>query len=81
MLRKAFLIVVVAAAMAICLGGCKKKSSNEASPKVPAANEVPKPRAQYDAEAKKDITDENLEAKLAELEKEVDTDAAADAGQ
>jgi len=80
MLRKAFLTVVVVAAIAICLGGCKK-SSDESSSNVPAANEVPKTRVQYEADAKKDITEENLETELSKLEKEVDTDAAADTGQ
>ena len=77
MLRKAFLTVVVVAAIALCLSGCKK-SSDESSADVQPANEAPKTRAQYEAEAEKEITAENLEAELAKLEKEVENDLATD---
>jgi len=75
MLRKAFLTVVVV--VAIVLGGCRK-SSDESSSDVQPANEPPKTKAQYETDAAKEITAENLEDELAKLEKEVEEDLATD---
>ena len=79
MLHKAFLTVVVVAVIALCLGGCRK-SSDESPAEPQPANEPAKTAVQYEADARKDITEENLEDELAKLEKAVEADIAADAG-
>ena len=78
MLRKAFLTIVVVTVIALCLGGCKK-SSDESSvePPQPAPRPV-KTMTQHEADAKKEITAENLEEELAKLEKAVEDDIVTD---
>lgn len=78
MLHKAFLTVVVVAVIALCLGGCRK-SSDESPAEPQPANEPAKTAVQHEADARKDITEENLEDELAKLEKAVEADIAADA--
>jgi len=78
MLHKAFLTVVVVTVIALCLGGCRK-SSDESPADPQPANEPAKTAVQHEADARKDITEENLEDELAKLEKAVEDDIAADA--
>ena len=49
--------------------GCKKKTQEPVQIKT---------EAEYQAEAEKEITDENMEAELDKLEKDVDADMAAE---
>ena len=69
MLRKA-LIIIAAAAMSIsCLSGCKKR------PSEPESGEVTiKTKAEYEAEAKKEINRKNIVKELEKLEKEIEQD-------
>lgn len=68
MLRKMLVIVAVAAMAFFCLSGCKKgPSETEAEP-----NEtVVKTMAEYESEAEKEITRENMEAELEKIEGEL----------
>jgi len=68
MLRKLFIIIVLATLSLVYIGGCDKTSSDtESDDEV----EVKTP-AEYDAEAEKQITEENMEDELKKLEEAVD---------
>lgn len=64
MLRKVLFIAAMAAVSLLWLGGCKKRSS-EAEPNMP----VVKTMAEYEAEAKEQINEENMAAELESIEK------------
>lgn len=66
MLRKMLVIVAVVSIVAFCLSGCKK-SPSETEPNEP----VVKTMAEYEAEAEKEITEENMDAELEKIEKEL----------
>jgi len=71
MLRKILIILAVASIGVFCLNGCKKRAGESESGEV-----VVKSMAEYEAEAKKEITPENMDAELDKLEKSVDRDIA-----
>jgi len=64
MLRKVLVIVAVAAISVFCLSGCKKRSSEAES-----GEEVVKTMAEYEAEAREQITKENMAEELESIEK------------
>jgi hypothetical protein len=72
MLRKVLLVLAAAAIVAVCVGGCKKQSG-EPEPPEPE-QEVIKTPAEFEAEAAKEITKENMAAELEKLEKEIEED-------
>jgi len=66
MLRKVFIIILLAILSSFYLGGCDKSSSD-------AESDVEvKTQAEYDAEAEKQITEENMDEELKKLEEAVD---------
>jgi uncharacterized protein (UPF0254 family) len=68
MLRKAFSIAVVTAAVLLYVSGCKKSPDEggpEPSAKAPTVED-------YRAEAEKEITKENMAEELERLEKEIE---------
>lgn len=67
MLRKIVLILAVAAISVCCLSGCKKRSSEP--------EETVKTTEEYEAEAKKEITKDNMAAELDKIEKAVGEEA------
>jgi len=68
MLRKVFVIILLAILGSFYLGGCDKTSSDsETDEEV-----VVKTQAEYDAEAEKQITEENMEEELKKLEETID---------
>jgi hypothetical protein len=70
MLRKVFVIILLAILGSFYLGGCDKTSSDSES----EGDVVVKTQAEYDAEAEKQITEENMEDELANLEKQIEQD-------
>jgi outer membrane lipoprotein-sorting protein len=66
MYRKITALIVAAAIASFCLSGCKK-SSTEAESNEPAVKSM----AEYDAEAKKEITSDNMNAELDKIDKEM----------
>ncbi len=66
MLRKVFIIILMAILGSFYLGGCDKTSS-ETDEEV-----VIKTQAEYDAEAEAQITEENMEDELKKLEQAID---------
>ncbi len=71
MLRTIVVIVSIAAISVFWMSGCKKTSS-ESKPE----EEVVKTQAEYDAEAKKDITKDNMASELEKMEKDVEQDVS-----
>jgi len=69
MLSKTLVLAAIAAILLFCFGGCKK-SGPEASSDEPAV----KTMAEYEAEAKSQINEDNMEAELEKLEKEIEQD-------
>lgn len=67
MLRKVLVIIIAAAIGVFSLSGCKKKSDEEA-----------KTAADYAAEAKEEINQENRDAELDALEKALEEDISAE---
>jgi len=65
------LVVLVSIGMIFALAfcGCRKKSPEPAEPQT---------EAQYKADAEKEITDENMEAELDKLEKDLEADVNAE---
>ena len=70
MVKRIFILFLVAAITVLCMNGCKKKSDEEPV-------EV-KTEAEYKAEAEKQINTENMEAELDKLEKEIEQEAATE---
>ncbi len=64
MLRKVLVIIVLASISFFCISGCDKTSS-DAEPN----EEVVKTMAEYEAEAKAQINEENMDEELAKIEK------------
>ncbi|MHC4658577.1 MAG: hypothetical protein ACYS83_05285 [Planctomycetota bacterium] len=69
MLRKVLVVVAVAAIVVFWFSGCKKSSDESGA-------EAPKTMVDYEAEAKEEITEENLAEELAKLEKEVEAETS-----
>ncbi len=68
MLRKLFIIIVLATLSSFYIGGCDETSSDtETNEEV-----VLKTSAEYEAEAEAQITEENVEEELKKLEEAVD---------
>ena len=67
MLRKVLTIVSIVVISVFCLTGCKKKPEPAES-----GAEAAKTTAEYEAEAKKKITKENMAAELEQIEKAVE---------
>jgi len=68
MLRKVLVVVALAATIVFSASGCKKRSTE---PNTPDEPEV-KTMAEYETEAKKEITKENMDEELEKLEKEIE---------
>jgi hypothetical protein len=69
-------MVALASIALVCISGCRKgPEAPDESDSGPAAT---KTAADYERAAKKDITQENMEAELARLEKEVEADIRTD---
>ncbi|MHC4639841.1 MAG: hypothetical protein ACYTBP_17675 [Planctomycetota bacterium] len=64
MLRKILIIVLLAGL--VCINGCKKSSSE-----APTEEVVVKTMAEYEAQAEKEVTEENMEAELQNIEKQM----------
>ena len=70
MMRKVLVIITAAAVISIfCLSGCKKRPS-----KPEPGEEVVKTLAEYEDEAKKEITKKNMGKELEKLEEEIEAD-------
>jgi len=74
MLRRILIIVAAGAISVLCLSGCKKSSSETEAEQ----QEVVKTMAEYEAEAKKEISRENLDAELERIESELEKEIAAE---
>jgi hypothetical protein len=68
MLRKVFIIILLVILGSFYFSGCDKTSSDSESEE----DVVVKTQAEYDAEAKKQITEENMAEELKKLEQAVD---------
>ena len=68
MLRKIFIIIIMATLSLFYIGGCDKTSSDSDS----EGDVEVKTQAEYDAEAEAQITEENMEDELKKLEEAVD---------
>ena len=68
MLRKIFIIIILATLSLFYVGGCDKTSSDSES----EGDVVVKTQAEYEAEAEKQITEENMYEELKKLEEAVD---------
>ena len=64
MLRKLLVIIAIAAVCIFCLSSCKKRSDEA------------KTTAEYEAEAKEEITKENIDEELGKLEKAVEEETS-----
>jgi len=63
------LVVIAVAAMVLGLiSGCKKSSSESGQP------EAPKTMEDYEEEARREITAENMDEELSKLEKEIEAE-------
>lgn len=74
MLRRILIIVAVGVISVLCLSGCRKSSSETEAEQ----QEVVKTMAEYEAEAKKEISRENIDAELEKIEKELEKEIAAE---
>jgi hypothetical protein len=72
MLRKVFIIILLAILGPFYLGGCGKPPSDSES----EGDVVVKTQAEYDAEAEKQITEKNMEEELKKLEEAVDKEVS-----
>lgn len=68
MLRKVLVMIILATLSLFYIGGCDETSSDTESDE----EVVLKPMAEYEAEAEKQITEENFEDELKKLERTVD---------
>lgn len=68
MLRKLIIIIALTTLSTFYLGGCDKTSSDSES----EGEVVVKTQAEYNAEAEKQITEENMDEELANLEKQIE---------
>jgi len=68
MRRTLYIIITLAILGSLFIGGCGKTSSdNESEEDV-----IVKTQAEYEAEAKEQITEDNMEEELANLEKQIE---------
>ncbi len=73
MLRKLFLIIIVAGISFCCLQGCRKsKTKSESEQKLSTAT------VDYEAEANSQIDKENMAQELENIEKELEQDGASE---
>ena len=68
MYKRSIIAILIVCVVLIGLGGCKKKTSEEA--------DIVKTDAEYKAQAEKEITSENMFDELDKLEKSIDQDEA-----
>jgi hypothetical protein len=69
-------MVALATIALFCVSGCKKSPD---TPDSPESAPVPtKTAADYEKQAQKEITEENMDEELARLEKEIETDIRTD---
>lgn len=68
MLRKIFIIIILATLSLFYIGGCDKTSNDAES----EGDVEVKTQAEYDAEAEAQITEENMEDELKKLEEAVE---------
>jgi hypothetical protein len=66
--RKLFIIIALAILSFFYMGGCDKASSDNES----EGDVVVKTQAEYEAEAEEQITEENMEEELGNLEKQIE---------
>jgi hypothetical protein len=71
MFRKVLVIVAVTAISVFCLSGCKKRSSEAES-----EEEVLKTMAEYEADAKEQISKENMAEELERIEKALEQEVS-----
>jgi hypothetical protein len=71
MLRAMRILTIITVVLLFSINGCKKESK---SPE--AGEETVKTAAEYDAEAKKDINEENMNQELDKLDQELEQEAA-----
>jgi len=71
MFRKVLVIVAVTAISVFCLSGCKKRSSEAES-----EEEVLKTMAEYEADAKEQISKENMAEELERIEKALEEEVS-----
>lgn len=69
MLRKILLITVAAAIGIFCIKGCKKSA-----PEDQPGEQTGRTAAEYQAEAEKEITEDNMAVELDNIEKALDQD-------
>ncbi|TFG50162.1 MAG: hypothetical protein E4H40_01780 [Candidatus Brocadiia bacterium] len=69
MFRRILMILVLSGLL--FAGGCKKKSSE-----APAEDVVVKTSAEYEAQAQKEITEENMDSELQKIEKEMQQESS-----
>jgi len=69
MVQKVLTIIVITAICVFHLSGCKKRSGEYEQPVV-------KNKAEYETEAEKQITKENMAQELGKIEKEMEQDIA-----
>ena len=68
MRRKLFIIMTLAILGSLFISGCGKTSSDTESEE----DVIVKTQAEYEAEAKEQITEDNMEEELANLEKQIE---------
>jgi hypothetical protein len=71
MFRKVLVIVAITAISVFCLSGCKKRSSEAES-----EEEVLKTMAEYEADAKEQISKENMAEELERIEKALEQEVS-----
>jgi hypothetical protein len=71
MLKKMFLIITIALSGILCLTACEKRSEQNQSEQV-----IVKTEAEYEQEAKEQITEENMQEELEKIEKELNTEVS-----
>ena len=70
MLRKILIIIAVTTISVFCIAGCKKESPQDTSPQESEA------MAEYKAQAKAEITEDNMEEELKKIEEAVERETA-----
>lgn len=73
MLRKVLVIIALTAITISCITGCKKRSAEDEPELI-----VPKTDAEYEAEAKEQITKKNMASELDKMEKAIDEELSAE---
>ena len=73
MLRKVLVIIALTAITISCISGCKKRSAEDEPEQITL-----KTMAEYEAEAKKQITKKNMASELDKMEKAIDQELNAE---